>query len=192
MMEVSLIIGSGGVLSHAPRREQAAMMMIDAFQPEGVTALAVDSVFMMPQLGVLASVLPEAAKAVFRRDCLIPLGSAVAPVGRGRAGQKVCAVQLTRGGGERETMDIAFGQLVRLPLGPGEGATVRIEPSRGWDAGDGGGKPVETEVAGGVAGLIIDARGRPLELPSDEDERCESLRRWLAAAGALPESARSG
>ena len=28
-------------------------MMIDAFQPEGVTELAVDSIFMMPQLGVL-------------------------------------------------------------------------------------------------------------------------------------------
>ncbi len=29
-------------------------MMIDAFLPEGVTELAVDSIFMMPQLGVLA------------------------------------------------------------------------------------------------------------------------------------------
>ena len=48
MMSLGLIIGSGGILSHAPRRQQAALMLIDAFQPQGVTRLAVDSIFMMP------------------------------------------------------------------------------------------------------------------------------------------------
>jgi uncharacterized protein (TIGR01319 family) len=33
--ELGLLVGSGGVLSHAPRRSQAALMMIDAFLPEG-------------------------------------------------------------------------------------------------------------------------------------------------------------
>ncbi len=56
MMELDLLVGSGGVLSHAPRRQQAAMMLIDGFLPEGITRLAVDSIFMMPQLGVLAEV----------------------------------------------------------------------------------------------------------------------------------------
>ncbi|KPJ63900.1 methylaspartate mutase [candidate division KD3-62 bacterium DG_56] len=188
MMQVGLIIGSGGVLSHAPRREQAAMMMIDAFQPEGVTALAVDSIFMMPQLGVLASVLPDAAKAVFQRDCLIPLGAVIAPVGGGRAGQKAISLQLTRSDGEREAMDVNVGELTRLPLAADETAIVRIEPSRGWDVGAGAGRPIEAEIAGGAVGLIIDARGRPLELPLQDGERCQSLERWLTAAGALPEA----
>src|SRR5690606_24664968 len=52
MMSLDLLVGSGGVLSHAPRRSQSMMMMIDAFQVEGVTELAVDSIFMMPHLGV--------------------------------------------------------------------------------------------------------------------------------------------
>ena len=51
MLGLDMIVGSGGVLSHAPRRQQAMLMMIDAFQPEGITHLAVDSIFMMPQLG---------------------------------------------------------------------------------------------------------------------------------------------
>jgi uncharacterized protein (TIGR01319 family) len=49
---LDLVIGSGGVLSHAPKRTQAALMMLDGFELEGVTALAVDSIFMMPHLGV--------------------------------------------------------------------------------------------------------------------------------------------
>jgi hypothetical protein len=56
-------------------------MMIDSFLPEGVTRLAVDSIFMMPQLGVLTEVQPKAATEVFEKDCLIHLGTCVAPVG---------------------------------------------------------------------------------------------------------------
>ena len=48
MRDLDLLVGSGGVLSHAPRRMQTAAMLIDAFQPEGITRLAVDSIFMMP------------------------------------------------------------------------------------------------------------------------------------------------
>ena len=54
-MKLDLLVGSGGVLSHAPRMEQTAMMLIDAFEPEGFTTLAKDSIFMMPHLGVLAA-----------------------------------------------------------------------------------------------------------------------------------------
>ena len=68
--ELGLIIGSGGVLSHAPRPAQTAAMLIDAFLPEGVTRLAKDSIFMMPHLGVLSQTLPGAAATVFARDCL--------------------------------------------------------------------------------------------------------------------------
>src|SRR5437660_8759984 len=37
LRDLGLLVGSGGVLSHAPRRVQAALMMVDAFLPEGLT-----------------------------------------------------------------------------------------------------------------------------------------------------------
>ena len=89
MSALDLIVGSGGVLSHAPRRHQSMLMMLDAFEPEGVTHLAVDSIFMMPQLGVLAQVNQEAATQVFERDCLIHLGSCIAPVGVAKPGGRL-------------------------------------------------------------------------------------------------------
>ena len=79
LMKLDIVIGSGGVLSHAPSRMQAALMMIDGFGLEGITQLAVDSIFMMPHLGVFASVHPEAAYEVFENDCLVQLGCAVVP-----------------------------------------------------------------------------------------------------------------
>ena len=65
------LIASGGVLSHAPRMEQTAMMLLDSFEPEGFTELAEDSIFMMPHLGVLAprpgvSRMPPAAPAAIQ------------------------------------------------------------------------------------------------------------------------------
>ncbi|UCH34172.1 MAG: glutamate mutase L, partial [Armatimonadota bacterium] len=180
MMSLGLIIGSGGVLSHAPRREQAALMMIDAFLPEGVTELAVDSIFMMPQLGVLAQVMPEVAHEVFRRDCLIPLGTVVAPVGTSKPGAD--AVSLS---GPQGDSTVKSGEIRVLPLGAGEEAQITIQPARGLDVGAGGGKPLTARVRGGVVGIIIDARGRPLQIPSTE--RADMMRRWLRETGADPE-----
>jgi hypothetical protein len=81
LMKLDLLVGSGGVLSHAPRRAQSMLMMIDAFLVEGVTEIAVDSIFMMPHLGVLSTIHPDAATEVFEKDCLVRLGTCVATVG---------------------------------------------------------------------------------------------------------------
>src|SRR4030095_11668115 len=102
MMTLDLLVGSGGVLSHAPRRHQAAMLLLDGFYPEGVTKLAVDSIFMMPQLGVLASLHPRAALEVFHADCLIHLGASVTPSGEGKMGKEWCRFEFTFPGGKKE------------------------------------------------------------------------------------------
>ncbi len=162
LMRLDLCIGSGGVLSHAPSRAQAALMMLDAFQLEGITQLAVDSIFMMPQLGVMSQLHPRAAKEVFDKDCLILLGTSIAAVGKARPGRPVMKVTVARAGGKSETCECRFGDLRCLPLGEGEAARVTVEPARGFDVGMGRGKRVESSVVGGCCGLILDARGRPL------------------------------
>lgn len=172
MMGCNLIIGSGGCLSHAPRRAEAALMLIDAYQPEGVTQLAVDSIFMMPQLGVLSSVQPEAASVVFDRDCLVRLGTVIAPAGAVKAGQPACTVTF-RG----ETIAVPPGEIALRPLDVGETAEVEIVPGKGLDAGEGKGKTVRATVTGGVVGLIIDGRGRPIPHAKDGAERVTAMRR---------------
>jgi len=183
MMALDLIVGSGGALSHAPMREQAALMLIDAFQPQGLTRLAVDSIFMMPQLGVLASVLPEAAQEVFERDCLIWLGTVIAPVGAAKEGEAVMQYSFQAEGAPEVRGELTFGELKRLSLGVGETAHLRIEPTRRFNLGAGPGRAVETVVHGGVAGIILDARGRPLSLPSEAERRHAAILRWMTELG---------
>ena len=186
MFSLDMLVGSGGVLSHAPRRQQAMLMMIDAFQPEGITHLAVDSIFMMPQLGVLAQVNPEAATQVFERDCLIHLGTAIAPVGVAKVGETCLSIKVRIAGNPPVTEDVPYGELRLYSLPLGEKASLKLQPSRRFDVGAGNGQAVEAEAMGGVVGLVVDTRGRPFEVPTDAQQRVAQLTRWQSALDAYP------
>ena len=170
MMTLDMLVGSGGVLSHAPRRAQSCAMLIDAFQPEGVTRLAVDSIFMMPHLGVLSTVDERAATEVFERDCLIYLGTCVAPVGAGKSGEVCLQYELDLPSGRR-TGQLEVGQLQWLPLADGEEVEIALQPARRWDVGAGPGHALNARVRGGAVGLVLDGRGRPIDMATDRDRR---------------------
>lgn len=186
MMALDLLVGSGGVLSHAPRRVQSAIMMIDAFQPQGVTMLAVDSIFMMPQLGVLASIHAEAATQVFEKDCLIYLGDSVSVSGLVKPGTVVMKYKINLPSGPVEG-ELKAGQMELLPLGPDETADAELVPTRGLDLGEGAGKTITRKLRGGVVGLILDGRGRPFTLTDDPKERVAKLCEWFVELKLYPE-----
>jgi uncharacterized protein (TIGR01319 family) len=187
LVALNLLVGSGGVLSHAPRRVQAALMLLDAFLPEGVTELAVDSIFMMPQLGVLASVHPKAATEVFHKDCLIRLGTAVAPWGPGREGEVALKASLTHPDQRTEEIELRYGELRRLPMPLGAMCEALLTPGRNLDLGEGKGKPIRGRLTGGVVGILFDCRGRrPFTLPEDRARRIETLGKWVEALDAYP------
>lgn len=178
MMDLDMVIGSGGVLSHAPNRAQSALMMMDAYEPEGVTMLTVDSIFMMPHLGVLSEHLYEAAKQVFEADCIVKCGHCVSPMGVGKPGDT--AVTIT-GNGVNEV--VRFGSIKVLPCGLDEFLDVTLEPGKGFDLGAGKGKSITRKLEGGTVGVIIDARGRPFQLATEAADRVAKLRSWLEAMG---------
>jgi uncharacterized protein (TIGR01319 family) len=189
MMELKLVVGSGGVLSHAPRRVQSALMLVDAFEPMGVTRLAVDSIFMMPQLGVLASIHQEAATQVFERDCLIMLGTAIAPVGKAKGGRPLATVRIEHPDGTLERT-IAPGDLDLIELPTGTSARCHIEPAKGVDVGAGPGQALDTEIEGGEAGILLDGRGRPLVIPGDAGERVAAIEQWIENLDLYPRDGR--
>jgi hypothetical protein len=178
MMDLDILVGSGGVLSHAPRRHQSARMMIDAFLPEGITQLAVDSIFMMPQLGVLSVVHVKAAAEVFKKDCLLRLGTCIAPVGPIKPGKEYMRINFTLPDGRVVDKAYTLGDM-ELFKAPYEAIEAEITPARGVDVGAGPGQVVKTKIYGGLVGIIIDARGRrPFVLPENPAERVAKLQEW--------------
>jgi uncharacterized protein (TIGR01319 family) len=192
MLELDLLVGSGGVLSHAPRMSQTALMLLDGFHPEGITRLAKDSIFMMPHLGVLSSVHPTAATEVFEKDCLIYLGTCVAPVGTAKLGKPCLKYTLTFEGGETSSGELSFGDITRIELLAGQTAQISLDPVRAFDVGKGRGVPVEGTVYGGTVGLIFDCRGRPLAIPEDPATRITLLKSWMAELDVYPPAALGG
>lgn len=195
MLRVNLLAGTGGLLSHAPRRAQTALILLDGFQPEGITRLAQDSVFMIPHLGVLSTVHAQAALQVFEKDCLVRLGTCISPKtcevpkeGEVREGVVVTVEGRTTEGASIHE-EARFGEIKRLLLDEKESAEVEVAPAEGFDVGAGPGELLRTRVEGGVVGVIIDCRGRPLEISQDDTQRRKQLIAWLRAFEAYPEEA---
>jgi len=175
-MKLDLLVASGGVLSHAPKMEQTAAMLVDSFEPQGFTQLAKDSIFMMPHLGVLASVHSAAAMEVFERDCLVRLGWSVAAKGEGKWGKKCFSYRVS--GAVNASGELACGDVALVRVGPEQAVEVVVEPAKEFDLGAGAGKPVTRRVKGGTVGILFDARGRPLTLPENEADRKAAVARW--------------
>lgn len=183
---IDLIVGSGGVLSHAPRRQQAALMLLDAFCPQGETFLAVDSVFMMPHLGVLSEIAPSVALEVLERDCFVPLGTSFCLYSTSGKSQAAMAAEfeVALDGSSSVRGSVAIGELRVVPLPAGQLAQVSIRPVAGVNAGAGEGRPISRQAKGGQVGVIIDARvnflaDQPLE------RRVALNRRAAIAIGAF-------
>jgi len=167
LMRLDVAIGSGGVLSHAPSRMQAALMLVEGFGLQGVTQLAVDSIFMMPHLGVFASVHPQAAREVFENDCLIYLGSSVVPVypAKRNYSGNLATVFLN----DQTIGSVMAAEVTRLATpSPGKGRLRVVPAHSSVDVGAGAGKVCEREVNLGECGIVCDGRNRPFTLPEPQ------------------------
>jgi uncharacterized protein (TIGR01319 family) len=196
MMKLDLLVGSGGVLSHAPLRSQSAHMLVDSFLPEGITELAVDSIFMMPQLGVLSEVdkpgCAQAAMEVFDKDCLIHLAISICPVGTVKEGKNVVRIKADLPDGTKLNEWITANQLLRYDMPREHEVEFEIEPASGFDVGEGKGKKIVRKLRGGVVGLVIDTRGRPFHINKDTKNRVELLNKWDISKNYKPKSHRDG
>jgi uncharacterized protein (TIGR01319 family) len=157
-LKIDMVIGSGGILSHSAR-ERAFEILLNGFEAKGVTRFYVDSEFMMPHLGVLASVNPGLALELFERECLVHLATVISPEGRDKRGKIACTI-IAQG----KSHKLRVGEFVRLAA---EEVEIEIRPMRRFDAGAGKGEPVKMVVEPGLLGIFCDMRVRPLVPDAD-------------------------
>jgi hypothetical protein len=126
---------------------------------------------------------------IFEKDCLVRICTCIAPRGvleEGDKQQEILSVKGKMPDGNVIDESIAFGTIKRIALGEHLHAEVELIPAKGFDVGAGPGRALNTRVDGGVEGIIIDARGRPLSLPGSVEERRKKLLEWFAALDAYP------
>jgi hypothetical protein len=180
---MNLLILRGGAFTNTPRPGQAILMALDALQPAGIFPVVMDRYALLPALGLLAVQNPKLVVQVLNGGVLEDLGWVIAPTGRGQAGEMVLNVRMESPGTGTLQIEVAYGTLEVLPLAPGQTAQLTLQPARRLDVGAGPGRARKVTVHGGTVGLIIDARGRPIQLPEDEDARRSRVQQWLWDVG---------
>ncbi|WP_420641416.1 glutamate mutase L [Candidatus Leptofilum sp.] len=174
-----LLLARGSTLANAPRPGQIMLMLLDALQPTGIFAMALDRYGVLPALGALAAQQPLAVIQTLEAGVLSDLGWVIAPTGKGQLGRKALDVFI-ESDEIRFEGEIEFGKIEIFPIAPGKSAKVTVKPASRFDIGFGPGQGKTMTLTGGLAGgLVIDARGRPFTLPRDEADRRSLMRKWL-------------
>ena len=176
-----LLLARGSTLVNAPHAGQAALMLLDALQPTGIFSLALDKLGILPALGALARDYPLPVIQTLAGGVLTNLGWVIVPVGQAQPGETVLVVESDET--QLPRAEVEYGSLEVLPLAPGATAEIKLTPQRGFDIGFGPGEGKQVTMRGGAVGLIIDARGRPLQLPQETAARRSLLRQWLWDVG---------
>ncbi|MFM8322396.1 MAG: glutamate mutase L [Chloroflexota bacterium] len=174
------IIAAGGVLAGAPNVAHSTLMMLDGIQPTGITTMVLDQHNMVSALGAAAAQNPTLVVQVLDSNSLLHIGTVIAPLARVRSGEPVLRLKIVYESGYEASLEVKQGSLEMLPLPAGQMAKLQLQPLHRADIGMGApGRGGGLRVMGGVLGVIIDARGRPLNLPADRGRRAELYKKWL-------------
>ena len=179
------IIVRGSVITNAPSLSQSLMMILDGVQPTGISRVILDKNSLAPALGALAGINSMLSVQVLESSAFINLGTVISPVGKARGGDPILRITIQYASGQENTIEIKYGTLRSIPLPAGQSAQLHLQPLHRFDVGMGGpGKSGRLRVVGGYFGIVIDARGRPIELSASLERRRESIVDWYRSLKA--------
>jgi len=173
--EEQKIVATGGVLSFAPRGEQVVSMVLDGLKPKRAIRIYWDKKQLVPCIGTLKLLDQKEGDALLRKidfDCLATV--VTVPIG--------VTLKIDFGLKNIQEIRVEEKELFLFPLEKGKQAKIIVEA---------GSEAVKREasvaggftclVEGGEVGLVIDARGRPLERPSLGSKGRGPLSSWEGA-----------
>ncbi len=187
LSKIDHVIGTGGPLAASP---QAAMLaLIDGLQPAGITRLSLDADGSWPWRGLLglAGLDGQGVTPLALGTCVAPPATA----GRSREGRVLAEVEV-RQGVWSSTVALVAGELRAVRPPKAGAATVIIRPKGMADYGAGPARAVQAEVEAGRFGVILDGRGRPIVMPTNEARRQARAREWMKGIGDWPAAAVAG
>ncbi len=178
------IIGVGSSLAGTGSAGGSAMLLMDALQPRGITDLYTDPHGLIAAMGAISYVVPEAVVQLVQGGNLDFIGTVFSLEGAPHYGEKAGKYRIEYGRDDYIEGDITGGAIYLLELPVGRTATVRISGLRRGVQVNGRGR-IRQKVRGGTAGVIIDARGRPIPLETTLENRARFITAWYEFVTAV-------
>ncbi|HMS00526.1 MAG TPA: glutamate mutase L [Anaerolineales bacterium] len=183
MPKLDLLIAGGGAIADSGSVGKSLLLLLDAIQPVGIMPFLLDQNNLMPMLGAAATRSHYLPVQVIESGAFIGMGTVVSVIASANYGETILRAKLAYADKTEVRADVKFGGLEIIPLPSGQTARLTLSPLRRADAGLGPGRSGAVTVTGGALGIVIDARGRPLNLPADAVRRRELMKRWSHAVG---------
>ena len=173
------ILASGNIFKQGADHILSGLLLLNGLQPSGVCTLVLDQNQISSVLGSVGNLNPMMMIQILESDAFISLGTVISPVGEIKDGEPILKIKIFSEEGRKDEYEICKGDLTVIPLEYGRFVQMYLQPLHGFDVGMGSpGRGGKLTTSGGMLGLIVDARGRPLSLPIDGMKRVEQLETW--------------
>ena len=173
------IIVTGGFFNNNYDNSKNLMTILDGLQPVGVSTVILDRHGITGSLGAVAKFNSLVPVHLMESNAYETLGTVISPVSKAKLAAPILNIRLEFEDNREERYTIKKGQIVRLPLELGQNARISIQCQRGTRLELNDSRRFRSfNISGGLLGIIIDARGRPIEMPEDNQNRIRMIKQW--------------
>jgi hypothetical protein len=157
---------------------QSLLVILDGIQPFGICPLILDKHAMLPMLGAAGRLDPLLPVQILESTAFSNLATVINTVSNTKPGNTILMARLSYSDGSYMDAEVKQGSIISLPLASGETGQLQLKMVRRTQIEDVNISNEPITISGGVCGVVIDARGRPLQLPEDAARRSELFRSW--------------
>jgi len=169
----------------------AIFALLNAFQPTpstGMLEVVIDVDGIASAAGAIGEQSPALAADAVEFDLMVPAAHVVVVQGLGTEGEIAVRGQLTYPSGDVTRFSVPFGSFLRIPLAPGREASLSLSCEPKFSVGGGSsaaGSSFDSSqpLRGSDVGIVIDARGFPLQSSADPAQQSARVAGWLDALG---------
>ena len=145
--DINRIIGCGGMFTSSKKDEDAVFLLSEGFSPQGITEFYIDRHFRSPHLGLLSTILPDAASELFEKETLEKICTVLSVTGKSE--DSGVAIKITDSD-SKEKAELKEGEVFYIK----KGGSFIFETAKGCSFGNNGSRAeIKTK-----KGILLDAR----------------------------------
>lgn len=180
------IVINGDFLNKFENPSEIALILLDSIQPKGVANIFIDHHGILPVLGAISKDNPLLPVQILEGSNISLLAKVFSVQSKAKEGTPILKIRIEFKDGTFMEDQVIKGTITKLALATGQIVKLFFEPLENIDLNQFGKNAAKgVTIQSGLCGLIIDARGRPIQLPKNSPARVEKINSWRKSMGVV-------